>query len=172
MYIEDLTQFPPNHPPSPYYFPVSLKKDSRWGQGVLPKGLVLCAVGWLGDTVPSEGLTSSECISRLWDAYQSKFIISDGTAGFHNCELCHGENEWYPDGKVGPIIRWRANQLRIFGHGHFLIRNHEIVYLSPVLILHYILDHGYKPPDAFIEAVREGEFLAPDDLIWIEANAN
>ena len=171
MYIKDLTQLPPNHPPSPYNFPVFLEKDNRWGQGILQDGLVLYAVGWLGDGIPSEGKTPPECISRLWDAYKSKLVISDGTAGFHNCELCHGENEWYPDGNAGPIIKWQGQRLRIRGHGHFLIRLNEIVYLSPVLILHYILDHEYRPPDVFIEAVQYGEFLAPDDLIWIEVEA-
>jgi hypothetical protein len=42
------------------------------------------------------------------------------------------------------------------------------VYISPVLILHYILDHGYRPPDEFIEAVGQGEFLRPSDLVWVE----
>jgi hypothetical protein len=168
MYIEDLTQFPPGHPPSPYNFPIFLKKGDRWGQGVLPEGLVLCAVGWLGDAVPSEGETSLECITRLWDSYKPELILSDGSAGFHNCELCHGEDEWYPDGDAGPIVRWRGRRLRVYGHGHFLIRYNETVYLSPALILHYILDHGYKPPDAFIEAVCQGEFLALNDLKWID----
>jgi len=168
MYIEDITQLPPNHPPSPYNFPVSLRKDNRWGQGILQDGLILCAVGWLGDCVLCEGKTPSECISRICDAYKSKLFISDGTAGWHNCELCHGDDEWYPAGEVGPIISWRGRQIRIYGHGHFLIHLNEIVYLSPVLILHYILDHGYKPPEAFIEAVHDGKFLALDDLIWVK----
>jgi hypothetical protein len=133
---------------------------------------VLCAVGWLGDFIPSEGKTPSECISRLWNAYETKHIISDGTAGFHNCELCHGKDEWYPDGQVGPIVRWGDQQLRLFGHGHYLIHYYEKVYLSPALILHYILDHGYKPPDEFIEAGCKGEFLAVSDLIWVKDQAS
>jgi hypothetical protein len=35
-------------------------------------------------------------------------------------------------------------------------------------LLHYILDHEYKPPDEFILAAREGEFLVQTDLNWIE----
>lgn len=168
MYIEDLTQLSLNHPPSPYNFPVALKKGNRWGQGVLQLGLTLCAVGWLGDCVPNEGETPSECISQLWEAYKTRMVISDGTAGWHDCELCKGKEERYPGGEVGPIVGWRGRQLRIYGHGHFLIRHNEIVFLSPVLILHYILDHGYKPPEVFIEAVRQGKFLALEDLKWIE----
>ena len=171
-YIEDLTQFLPNHPPSPYNFPIHMKKGDKWGQGVLRDGQILLAVGWLGDNNPSEGKTSSECIERLWNAYEAKHVISDGTAGFHNCEMCHGENEWYPDGDAGPIVRWQNRHLRVFGHGHFLIHYSEKVYLSPVLILHYILDHGYKPPDEFIEAVCHGEFLALSDLIWKKGNSS
>jgi hypothetical protein len=121
MYIEDLTQLHSN-PPSPYSFPVPVKRGERWGFGVLEDGLVLCAVGWLGDFVPSEGTTPSECVSRLWDAYKSKLVISDGTAGWPDCELCQGKKDWYPGGQVGPIIKWRGRRLRVKGHGHFLIR--------------------------------------------------
>ena len=172
MYIEDLTQFPPNHPPSRYKFPVHMKKGENWGQGVLRDDQILCAVGWLGDSIPGKGKTPSECIARLWNAYESKLIISDGSAGFHNCELCHGEKEWYPDGDAGPIVRWQNRQLRVYGHGHFLIHHNEKVYLSPVLIIHYLVDHGYKPPDVFIEAVRDGEFLALSDLKWKNEDAS
>ena len=168
MYIEDLSQLPPNHPPSPYNFPVPCQKDNKWGQGILQDGLALYTVGWIGDFVPSTGHTPFECISRLFSAYKSKFVISDGTAGWHNCELCHKETDWYPDGEVGPIINWQGEQLRIYGHGHFLIRFHKNVYLSPAMILHYILDHSYKPPDVFIEATCKGQFLSLNDLIWVE----
>jgi hypothetical protein len=34
--------------------------------------------------------------------------------------------------------------------------------------MHYILDHGYRPPDVFVEALSQGKFLAPGDLIWVE----
>ena len=168
MYIEDLSKFPTGHPPSPYKFPIQVQKGDRWGEGFLQDGLTLIAIGWLGDYIPSRGATSPKCISRLWEAYKSRLLISDGSAGWHNCELCQGEDEWYPDGEVGPITEWQGRQLRIYGHGHFLIRYNEIVYLSPVLILHYILDHEYRPPDVFIEAVEQGGFLTRKDLIWTE----
>ncbi|MBI9046781.1 MAG: hypothetical protein JEZ06_20010 [Anaerolineaceae bacterium] len=172
MYIEDLTQLPPNHPPSPYNFPVFIQRDNRWGKGLLEEGLILYTVGWLGDFVPSEGKTPSECITRLCNAYKAKLAFSDGTGGWHNCELCHTENEWYPGGKVGPIINWQNEQIRLYGHGHFIIRHNVYVYLFPALILHYILDHGYKPPETFIEAVRQGKFLTTNDLVWVENGAS
>ncbi|MEV7677989.1 hypothetical protein AB0O64_05415 [Streptomyces sp. NPDC088341] len=29
------------------------------------------------------------------------------------------------------------------------------LYVAPNLVLHYIVDHGYRPPDEFIEAARD-----------------
>jgi hypothetical protein len=40
--------------------------------------------------------------------------------------------------------------------------------MCPALILHYILDHEYKPPEEFIQAVEQGRFLRPDDLEFSE----
>ena len=168
MNIKDLTQFPAGHPPSPYNFPIQFQKGNKWGEVFLQDGLTLITIGWLGDCIPNRGATSSKCISRLWDAYEAELVISDGTAGWHDCELCHGEDEWYPGGQVGQIHEWQGRQLRIYGHGHFLNQYNEIVYLSPALILHYILDHEYQPPGEFIEAVEKGKFLTPKNLVWIE----
>ena len=168
MYIEDLFKFPTGHPPSPYNFPIQVQEGSKWGEGILQDGLSLTAIGWLGDSIPRRGATSPKCISQLWEAYKSRLQISDGSNGWHNCELCQGEDEWYPDGEVGPITEWQGHQLRIYGHGHFLIHHNEIVCLSPALILHYILGHEYRPPDVFIEAVEQGRFLSLNDLIWTE----
>ena len=168
MHIPDLTRLPSN-PPSPFPFPPPLQREGRWGVGTLPENLELCAVGWLGDSVPSAGETPAACISRLWKAYKSKQFIIDGTAGWHDCELCSGPDDWYPGSRVGPFLRWRGRRLRVRGYGHFLIRYDEIVYMSPVLVLHYIIDHAYLPPDEWVEAVDNGELLGPGDLIWAEA---
>ncbi|MBW8010508.1 MAG: hypothetical protein FVQ83_04590 [Chloroflexi bacterium] len=105
---------------------------------------------------------------RLWETYQSKHVINDGTRGWHNCELCQGDDAWYPGGKIGPIIKWNGQELRVRGYGHFLVQTSELVYLSPVLILHYILDHSYRPPEEFVEAVNRGVILEPGDLMWVE----
>ncbi|MCJ7714960.1 MAG: hypothetical protein MUO54_00365 [Anaerolineales bacterium] len=166
MKIEDLTLLPTGHSPSPYTFPVPYKMEGIWGYGVLQDELILCAVGWLGDTVPTTGVTPSECTDRLWDVYQPKYVISDGTRGWHNCEMCEGDEDWYPGGKIGPQVKWQGQEQRIYGHGHFLIHYQDHVFISPALILHYILDHGYKPPDEFIEGVCQGKFLTLADLVW------
>ena len=40
--------------------------------------------------------------------------------------------------------------------------------MCPALILHYILDHGYRPPEEFLRALLQGAFLIGDDLVWAE----
>lgn len=168
MYIQDLTRLPPGHPPSPYYFPMPVKLGDKWGYGFLPEGLILCAIGWLGDTVPTSGDSETECIDRLFRAFKSGSILFDGTAGWHNCELCQGDDQWYPGGQVGPVVRWGWRRVRVRGYGHFLIQHGNIVYMAPALILHYIVDHSYKPPGVFVEAVLTGKILTTSDLIWAE----
>jgi hypothetical protein len=145
-----------------------LKKRGKWGYGLLPEGLTLCAVGWLSNSVPTQGEVPADCISRLWQAFKKKRYCFDGTAGWHDCELCQGQDDWYPNGQVGPIVQWRGRKMRVRGYGHFLIQSSELIYIAPVLILHYILDHSYRPPDAFVETVMQGEFLKPSDLVWVE----
>ncbi len=40
--------------------------------------------------------------------------------------------------------------------------------MAPALVLHYILDHHYRPPDEFAEAVIIGSFLTSEDLLLVE----
>jgi hypothetical protein len=172
VYIEDLQKFPASHHPSPYDFPVPVQKHGKWGYGLLPSGMTLCAVGWLGSSVKHRNApVLAGCIDSLFKAYLNGLVISDGTMGWHNCELCVGDDKWYPGGQIGPIIQWRGERLRLYGHGHNLIRSGDLVYMCPALILHYILDHKYVPPDEFIQSVPRGQFLTQDDLIWVEAEA-
>ena len=168
MKIPDLTVFPSGHHPSPYNFPLPLKSGEKWGIGRLPEGSTLLAIGWLGDSVTSKGPVEDEVVDALLQAYESNAIFSDGTAGWHDCELCPGPEAWYSDGKVGPVIIWRGRRVRLYGHGHYLLRQGSVVYIAPALILHYILDHGYQPPEEFIIAAASGEFLRPDHLRWEE----
>ena len=168
MHIKDLMRLPAGHPPSPYNFPLPLQRNGKWGEGRLPDDFELFVVGWLGNSVPIRGKVHTECLDALFEAFIAGRIFTDGTSGFHNCELCSRENEWYPNGQVGPVIQLRGEHLRVRGHGHYLLRYANRVYISPALLLHYILDHEYKPPDEFILAAREGEFLVQTDLNWIE----
>jgi hypothetical protein len=68
-----------------------------------------------------------------------------------------------------PTVRWKDDSVEVYGHGHHLVRLGSIVYMAPRLVLHYIVEHRYRPPDEFVEAVVSGKFLKRDDLIVDEA---
>jgi hypothetical protein len=38
------------------------------------------------------------------------------------------------------------------------------VYMAPELLLHYICQHSYCPPQEFVRATIQGVFLGADDL--------
>jgi hypothetical protein len=166
MHVPDLLRFPDGHPPSPYPVPIPLERDEIWGTGRLEDRLLLLAIGWLGDSVPTSGPVPAEVVDALLSAYQRRAIVSDGFAGWHDCELCPGPGAWYHDGEVGPVIHWQGQAQRPFGHGHYLVRAGDIVFMAPALLLHYILDHGYRPPDQFLSAVSPNSFLTTEDLVW------
>ncbi len=172
MFIPDLTQLPADHPPSPYNVPLFCNRNGKPSLGRLPRETIVYAVGWLDDQTTTSGRIPDECIEVLFDAYISGAIFSDGSRGWHDCQLCSGPADWYPEEKVGPVIHWRDRSIRLFGHGHHLIRLENSVYMCPVLILHYILDHNYKPPEEFLQALTRGIFLTAEGLIWAPRDAS
>jgi hypothetical protein len=125
--------------------------------------LEVIAIGWLDKrhNYP-RGETSEEFRERLFEfCFHSVWV----TRGLHFCEFCH------------PTPRFAAPASR--NNRELWMRNAEIrvVYQSkvcaaPNLIYHYVVEHGYKPPDAFIEAVLHGlpptsaEFAALKDKYW------
>ena len=151
MKYQDLHKFPEGHPPSPYEFPVSI---FNVGEVYLPAELQLFAVGWIEEAGFTTGAVPEECIEALIAAYPTK-IIPDGTRGWHTCTLCEVEI---------PEIEWEGKKVDISGYGHYLVRYEKAVYMAPALLLHYILDHHYCPPQIFIDAVIKGKFLTTDDL--------
>lgn len=132
------------------------------------------AIGWLEDRVPTTGEVPAPCIDRLFEAYESEKFVSDGGLGPHCCEICireHGGPERvFANGEIFmrllcPVIQWRGKTLRLYGHGHHLIRLENRVFACPLLILHYVLDHRYRPPTEFLDAVETGRFIVEEDLI-------
>jgi len=69
--------------------------------------------------------------------------------GFHNCSLC-------PDpasiSTYSHTIDYQHYQVTM-GARNLLIPGNGVIYASPSLILHYILQHQYAPPLPFQEAV-------------------
>ena len=106
----------------------------------------------------STGQVPDECIDILVAAYPNK-IFRDGTSGVHTCSLCtHTQTvALYP-------IQWRGQTITVKGFGHYLVQMDKIVYMAPALLLHYICEHRYCPPQEFVYAMVHGKFLTEDDL--------
>ncbi len=145
--------------------PLTVKREGHWVEVALAPGKTLMAVGWLGTSVPCSGETDARCIEALWKAYGPTNIFSDSTLGWHDCEMCLAGGRHLPTDVVEPVAHWRGRELRLYGHGHYLVEHHDTVYMAPALLLHYILEHGYQPPPEFVTATVDGRLLTADDLV-------
>jgi hypothetical protein len=114
----------------------------------------LCAVGWLGKPGFTTGQVSEDCIEALYIAH-ADHIIADSFQGWHICTFC---------GVSRPSISWRGQILNLSGQGHYLVQMDKIVFMAPELVLHYVLEHQYCPPQEFMQATIYGRFLVEDDL--------
>lgn len=95
----------------------------------------LLAVGWLAkDHEYSRGEVEPEVVDRLTRIFS--WAPPDAPRGAHVCELCMCED--------GPPA----------GAGSIFVAGEGVLYVAPRLIAHYIRRHGYRPPPAFLEALR------------------
>ena len=104
-------------------------------------------IGWLSIAEPFESATPdrrllnalAELISKPQNLYR----------GFHTCEFCpappskmtrHGIAlpDWPPETRGNGEIRVLASS--------------GLTYVAPVLVLHYVAVHHYRPPQQFIDA--------------------
>lgn len=110
------------------------------------------AIGWLDHKHPfSEGSSSRELVEKLATYIQS--ARAPGVfAGFHRCELCNYDT-W-----ATPFSQPKSSDPLVTGQGlgtrNLFIPNGEgQLYVIPSLALHYIIDHGYRPPEEFLSAL-------------------
>ncbi|MGZ5544554.1 MAG: DUF7919 family protein [Limisphaerales bacterium] len=97
------------------------------------RGLYVRAIGWLSAVNPiPKGQVPSEFVDALRRHLTCPWqpVVAGGA---HNCEIC------------------QLNQAQ--GRANVWIPTSEVVYVAPELILHYLVEHEYKPPDEFISAV-------------------
>jgi hypothetical protein len=107
----------------------------------------LLNVGWLSaaHSFPS-GAPDDRLIAALQRLVASPVNLY---RGLHLCEFCPS-----PPLKTPPAgIRLRK-PLRATGNGEIRVAaTNGITYVAPVLVLHYVVAHGYLPPQEFIDAV-------------------
>lgn len=104
------------------------------------------AIGWLsrGHAFPTMA-PDEEVLDLLW-LYCS--ISVEQTRGMHDCEFCPVGSARYFE-RNGHRLLLGTSEIRVFS------RDGQI-YAAPTLIYHYVAVHRYKPPDEFLQALREG----------------
>jgi hypothetical protein len=103
-------------------------------------------IGWLasGRDFPT-AQPSDELLELLW-CFCSISVAK--ARGGHDCEFCPKGTAYF-FGRSGRRLALSTAQIRVFG-------DNGTVYAAPNLIYHYVLTHHYRPPDEFIEALRNG----------------
>ena len=117
------------------------------------------AVGWLDRNVEFETeLPSNDLLNSLWEFCQ---IAVYQTRGTHLCEFCNPNVDFH---------EFRNDKYYSFGSAEILcISSDGQYYSAPNLVYHYIKQHNYKPPAAFIDAVLHGP--RPDSILYLNTLA-
>jgi hypothetical protein len=102
--------------------------------------VVTRSIGWLGAETPRTGDVPPDVLEAL-EHYTRFNRVADFFLGQHTCEICHtatsNEELW---------IVWKG-----------------VRYVVPVMVLHYIREHHYRPPDEFLRDLREKWAAGRDD---------
>jgi hypothetical protein len=115
--------------------------------GVEPSPFVV-NVGWLSIEQPfATGSCSTEFMSELARLVENPENLYRGV---HLCEFCPAPTTFLSERGL-PVFSPAPGTA---GNGEVRVQGEDgMVYVAPVLVLHYIKVHGYRPPDVFINAV-------------------
>ncbi|MCM1089239.1 MAG: hypothetical protein NC413_00180 [Muribaculum sp.] len=134
-------------------------------------------IGWLerGHSF-HKGSVPEEFMNKLWKYLRYPVRIFRGS---HICDLCEGApiathedivkaikkgiwpSPWLKQDTN--IIEYKGQKRRV---GYYELRvwgKNGKVYAAPSLIVHYILQHDYQPPQEFIDAVMDSEDVDSDE---------
>ncbi|PHS00955.1 MAG: hypothetical protein COA78_23230 [Blastopirellula sp.] len=100
----------------------------------LPKEFDAVMIGWLGNKVESIGVISDADLQHLEDLCETRYI-DQALLGYHTCEICNK----YDD------------------RGEVLLIHEDKYFVVPHMIIHYVKDHKYLPPDEFLSALDQIE---------------
>jgi hypothetical protein len=119
------------------------------------------AVGWLAPSTTfatgpvGEPYRHRLFCERLFEACRSWVVDAPPTG--HPCPLCP------PDDGDGTVLAERHGRRARLGTGevHAVDRSGGR-WAAPTLVYHYVTEHGYRPPEGFVEALVAGTVHAPD----------
>ncbi len=131
------------------------------GQPIINDVAQALNVGWLDDMYGySKGSVPVDFVARLWDFCRTPVNLM---LGFHDCPFCDADPRTYLVVEHGgQKIGMGSGEIWIFG------RNGQ-TYAAPTLILHYITQHHYNPPQEFIQATLDSPL--PDTTEYDERAA-
>lgn len=108
-------------------------------------------IGWLDDKHQySRGEVDINFLTSLWE--YMKYPINQ-TRGYHSCQLCEKSKILYASYN-GIEVPLGTSEIRVFSP------DSKTIFSAPNLIIHYIIDHHYRPPEIFISSVING--IKPD----------
>jgi hypothetical protein len=111
-------------------------------------------IGWLeiGHEFPIGDFPEKEELLRRLEAKK----IENKYRGFHGCEFCENDkfaNKFNPERITNPNFVEPPEKEWHVGNGEYIVQWNGKTYSAPVLVVHYIKSHNYKPPQEFIDAV-------------------
>jgi len=146
---------------------------------------VLLAVGWLDkDHEFSQGKVS-EVNMDLLKMYCEKPLWVHVFRGFHDCNLCETQGSRNDNkgvfsnaglfgvqkesGQLESGIGKRKSALNVF------VPYKDKIFVAPENIVHYIIEHGYQPPNEFFDVLRSApkpdQRKLIDELVKIGGNS-
>lgn len=125
--------------------------------GEQPHGAKLLAVGWLEHGhAYQHGVVDSAVLSKLVALCTNPWAPYD-FLGWHDCDLCQPPS-WH-------LQFHTAEHTVPMGIANLFVPGTGVLYVAPSLILHYLADHSYTPPEAFCAAVLACPPMGSEDYL-------
>lgn len=136
---------------SPYQYSADFRRGK--GHDLRPsRGVDILNIGWLSREHPfPKGQATQPFLHWLFRFCSRPRAL---TMGHHICEFCDAS-----DRRQGMTVEEEDGVRIELGSGEIHVpASDERIYVAPDLIYHYVIAHGYLPPQDFIDAlVRWGE---------------
>lgn len=98
----------------------------------IPEEFEATLIGWLESEIPRTGQIGTDALKKIeWICEHQK--IDQGWLGYHTCGICRQFDD-------------RGEALYICDNTYYVL---------PRMILHYIKDHHYLPPEDFLEDLKK-----------------
>lgn len=128
-------------------------------------GYLRLSVGWLAAKQPyTQGDVSVAFTDHLWVLCRNSVLHM---LGYHKCPFCSNSAFGVLEQNGSEELRLGSAEIRVLG-------KNKIIYAAPDLIYHYVVEHHYRPPNEFVQAVLEGplpespEYKTVDIVVDIE----